>query len=83
MKHYEALEADFLLSYGIDLRRALWGPDLIGVRRLWSLVRGLPADSNMHTVLRADEDERSQPKPVVATTAAQAAAFFPTQPPRR
>lgn len=38
------LEADFQRFYGVDLRRLLW-VDGVGVRRLWSLMGGLPAES--------------------------------------
>lgn len=40
--HFEAVEADFQSHYGLDLRRALWGAEPLGVRRLLSLIRGLP-----------------------------------------
>lgn len=42
VEHFDALEASFQASYGIDLRRALWGPRLIGVRRIGALIGGLP-----------------------------------------
>lgn len=41
-KHFEAVEADFRSYYGLDLRAVCWGPDRFGVRRIRSLVRGLP-----------------------------------------
>ena len=45
---FEALEADFQHHYGIVLRDALYGPDPIGGRRLWSLIKGLPPRSALH-----------------------------------
>lgn len=39
------MEADFARFYRLDLRRALWGPGPVGVRRLLVLVRQLPAES--------------------------------------
>lgn len=43
-EHFGAVEADFQSYYRLDLRETLWGPQSIGVRRLWSLVNGLPPD---------------------------------------
>ena len=39
------MEADFLRYYSLDARRAFWGSDALGVRRLESLVNSLPHDS--------------------------------------
>lgn len=43
-EHFGAVEADFQSHYGLDLRTVLWGPARSGVRRILSLIRGLPAD---------------------------------------
>jgi hypothetical protein len=52
--HYEPLEAALQSEYGIDLRRALWGPRPLGVRRLWSLVRHLPPGNALDRALDPD-----------------------------
>ena len=57
-EHFGALEADFQQVYALDLRRVLW-VDRVGLRRLWSLVEGLPAGSAFMSALRA------APAPVV------------------
>lgn len=44
-EHFGAVEADFQSYYGLDLRQVLWGPMRYGVRRIRSLVSGLPHDS--------------------------------------
>jgi hypothetical protein len=41
-EHFGAVEADFQSHYGLDLRSVLWGPLRLGVRRVLSLVLGLP-----------------------------------------
>jgi hypothetical protein len=43
-EHFGAVEADFQSHYGLDLRMVLWGPEPIGVRRVYALVSGLPLD---------------------------------------
>ncbi len=48
LEEFEALEADFQAHYGIDLRRALWGPIPLSARRLLALVKGLPPGSALH-----------------------------------
>lgn len=40
--HFGAVEADFQSHYGLDLREVLWGKRPTGVRRVLSLVNGLP-----------------------------------------
>lgn len=44
-QHFEALEADFLREYKIDLRDATSGRNRIGLRRLMVLIKGLPPHS--------------------------------------
>jgi hypothetical protein len=44
-EHFEALEADFQRFYQLDLRRCLWGAEAVGLRRLRSLIAGLPTES--------------------------------------
>jgi hypothetical protein len=44
---WEPLEADFQRFYGLDLRRACWGPDALGARRLRVLISHLPQDSSL------------------------------------
>jgi len=46
--HYEALEADLLAHYGLDLREG------IGVRRLRALVQGLPPGGALHRSIDPD-----------------------------
>lgn len=53
-EHFEALEASFEQTYGLDLRRALWGKLRIGVRRLGALISGLPPGSPLHRSLDPD-----------------------------
>jgi hypothetical protein len=43
-EHFEAVEADFQRYYGLDLREVLWGEARSGVRRILSLVNGLPME---------------------------------------
>lgn len=51
-QQWDALEADFLRFYGVDLRRLLW-VERVGVRRLWSLMAGLPSGSAFQQALAA------------------------------
>ena len=41
-RNWPTLEADFQAVYGLDLRSALWGSELVGCRRLLALVECLP-----------------------------------------
>jgi len=47
-EHFGAVEADFQSHYGMDLREVLWGDRAPGVRRVLSLVNGLPETSAMY-----------------------------------
>ena len=47
-------------AYGLDLRKSLWGESPLGVRRLLSLMKGLPKDSALQRAAGNDwtqEDE--------------------------
>lgn len=66
-EHFEAVEADFQAHYGIDLREALWGSRPIGVRRLLSLVNGLPVRGSVHRDLNSDGRDWSSIEELLAT----------------
>jgi hypothetical protein len=66
-EHFEAVEADFQSHYGIDLRDALWGPRPIGVRRLLSLINGLPIRGAMHREISSDGRDWSSIEELLAT----------------
>lgn len=42
------MEADFQRYYGLDLRRAIWGTERIGLRRLNVLIAQLPHDARLY-----------------------------------
>ena len=50
--------------YGLDLRESLWGSKPLGVRRLLSLISGLPRES---ALTRAATDEWTQEDELLAT----------------
>lgn len=41
-RSWDVVEAEFAARYGLDLAGACWGPRRVGVRRLRTLVLGLP-----------------------------------------
>jgi len=51
-------------EYGLDLRESLWGPKPLGVRRLLSLVGGLPRTS---ALTRSVNDNWTQEDELLAT----------------
>lgn len=50
-RFYDEIDADFQRFYGLDLGEACWGPDHIGVRRLYVLITRLPQESALARVL--------------------------------
>ena len=54
--HWDQVEADFQRFYSIDLRGACYGASPLGSRRLMTLLRGLPPDSNLNRVLYPDAE---------------------------
>lgn len=70
-EHFEALEASFQSTYRLDLRFALWGPPdrRIGVRRLVSLIQGLPPRSPLHRSLNPGAADWGPLEELLATNA--------------
>ncbi|MEO6629217.1 MAG: hypothetical protein ABIP03_11695 [Aquihabitans sp.] len=42
---WDAIEADFLRYYRLDLGAACWGDNHIGLKRIWTLIHALPPES--------------------------------------
>lgn len=67
LEHFEAVEADFQAHYGVDLRDALWGPRPVGVRRLLSLINGLPLRGAVHREAATDGRDWGTVEELLAT----------------
>jgi hypothetical protein len=58
--HWNAIEADFARFYGLDLAACCFGPDQVGVRRLYALVSCLPPSSSLARRLEWSWDEERE-----------------------
>jgi hypothetical protein len=67
--HWTAIESDFARFYGLDLARCCFGPDQVGMRRLYALISTLPPSSTLAQRLHWSwDDERELTATLVELT---------------
>ena len=57
----------------------LWGSTAMGVRRVFALVVGLPAESGLMRILAAEQEDQEQER---VSDPRELRRFFPTEPPK-